>query len=92
MIPQDIIDTIRMTSIKLSAAGETPDYESGYLDGQNEMLDRVVDCLENIQEDATKTLSSICHQRAVIAFMEHELNSPAPINMREREMEGWCIS
>ena len=93
MIDLKTLEAVRNIGIIPAVPEETLDFELGYLEGQNEMLDRVVDMLEDqLQGAVDKIFAGVCHQRAITAFLEHELNSPPPVVMWEDEMEGWFQS
>jgi hypothetical protein len=84
------LEAVRNIRIIHAAPEENLDFELGYLEGQNEMLDRVVSMLEDqIREEATAVFADVCHQSAITAFL---VNRVPAVPMLETEMEGWKLS
>ena len=93
MIDLKTLEAVRNIGIIPAVPEETLDFELGYLEGQNEILDRVVDMLEDqLQGTVDEIFAGACHQRAIFAHFEHVMTSDPAIPLLTVEMEGWKLS
>lgn len=86
-----MIEMVRSVKVVEADGYETPDYAYGYLAGQNDILDNVVELLESqLTLDEAESENRTCHLRAINAHLEHQLTLDSPIQILDTGK--WSLS
>ena len=82
-----LIEMIRGIEILEADTFDTLDFSLGYMEGQNEIVDRVVEQMENFVDAESENRTN--HLRAINAHLEHQLTLDSPIVLWMEDMLGW---